>query len=756
MRFSLLPLAVLLICTSSARGGVPDTPFVAETHIAHILGDESKSADVRTITVDRNGGVWAGTLDGVYRRSTTTGCWEHPSTDTLNGPVLDLCTDNTGIVWIGAWNGLYRADESGIIKVPGIDAPVSALCDTDTGIAAAGPDGLWRVSDGLSAQEPLPCAQGVRALLPGDDGALWLATNNGLFFHGADSRLYQREEDILTPDVRGVARTPDGALWAAGVGGVTVFKDGERTMQFGTEDGLPTVYVQCLAAAPDGAIWVGTTQGVTRYTGHGWSLRHGRRWLLDDDVRDIAFDGDGTAWVATARGVSAIQRNVMTMEAKAAHYDRIARERHTREPFIVEACRLRTPGDVSTWEPMDDDNDGGYTAMYLVGESFRYAATKSEDARENARRAFETLELLQTVTGTPGFFARTVVPPDWKQVQDPGDSFTPEEWALFRLEDPRHKIVEKRWLPSACGQWLWKRDTSSDEATAHFFGYGYYYDLAADGPQKERVRALVARIMDYIIEGGYVLRDIDGTATRWGVWSPERLNEDPNWATERGINSVEILSFLKTAWHVTGDDKYEREYRRLLDEEGYAGNVRRAKTYERTWRTHIDDELLALAYPALLRYETDPERLALFRESMDRWYKGVRNDENPFFEFVYASLTGIPPRDAGIAFLRDAPLDLINWTMDNSKREDIGLVRSREVEPPQTSRLLPASERGVVRWDKNIWAAVQGDGGRTEWAPTFWLLPYWMGRYYGYIDAPGGAGGDEGHAMKHAEDESAP
>ena len=114
------------------------------------------------------------------------------------------------------------------------------------------------------------------------------------------------------------------------------------------------------------------------------------------------------------------------------------------------------------------------------------------------------------------------------------------------------------------------------------------------------------RIMDHIVDNGYVLIDIDGTHTRWGVWAPERLNHDPDWATERGINSVEILSYLKATAHITGDEKYEREYRRLLFEEHYAHNVRQAKTYIPGWRTHIDDELLALAYPALLAYENRP------------------------------------------------------------------------------------------------------------------------------------------------------
>jgi hypothetical protein len=50
----------------------------------------------------------------------------------------------------------------------------------------------------------------------------------------------------------------------------------------------------------------------------------------------------------------------------------------------------------------------------------------------------------------------------------------------------------------------------------------------------------VRRIVDHIIAGGYTLRDTDGQPTRWGVWSPERLNHDPDWRLDRGVNSLEI------------------------------------------------------------------------------------------------------------------------------------------------------------------------------------------------------------------------
>jgi len=188
--------------------------------------------------------------------------------------------------------------------------------------------------------------------------------------------------------------------------------------------------------------------------------------------------------------------------------------------------------------------------------------------------------------------------------------------------------------------------------------------------------------------------------------------------------------------HPTGDERYQREYLALLHEHGYADNVRKAKTYEPSWRTHIDDELLIMSYPALILYETDPVLLALYRESLERWYEGSRPEQNPLFDFFYGALTGKNPQpEISVFTLRDVPLDLINWTVDNAPREEVRLQRAPILEVIQTDRLLPPSERGTIRWDKNPWEPTQGDGGKTEWAPTFWLLPYWLGRYQGFIQA---------------------
>lgn len=739
-----IKLATLLFATTllttgvqaAENGAAPDTPFIQESHQAHPLATKEAN-DVRAVAVDSKDNVWAATKAGAYVLQKGATEWTAVMAEADSGPAFNLAAGADGTVWVGAWNGLYRGTAAGLNEVKGIDHPVSAVCATKDGVTALGPDGMWTVgANDTVTTSPLPCAKRIRNAMADPDGSLWFSTGMGLFHHApSGNTLYKSSEELLTSDVYSAAFTADGNLWIGGLGGVTVYRGGKRAGQFTPAEGLPNPYAQCVARGPGDVMWVGLTNGVARYDGKSWSLRAAPRWLVNNDVRGIAFDSAGTAWIATAGGVSAISRTNMTLAQKAQKYLDACLARHVREPGLVEKCLLKKPGDLTSWTPRDDDNDGQYTAMYLGMQSYRYAATKDPQARANAKSAFAALHFLQTVTDTPGFVSRSVIPTAWTAMNDRNEKFSDKERADRRVKDPRDKSVENHWRPSKDGKWWWKGDTSSDEITGHFYGYLMYYDLAADEAERKVVQEHVRRVMDYIIAGGYVLKDIDGTHTRWAVWAPELLNQDPDWQAERGINSVEILSYLKATYHITGDEKYQQEYLKLLHEHGYAENARRAKIYNLASRTHIDDELLALAFPALLMYEKDPELAKLYRESLDWWYKGIEKDESPYFNFLYAGLTGQkdPHFDQSLANLRDCPLDLIRWTMDNSQREDIRLVRAPEIEPLQTERMLPPSERGVIRWDENPWCAVRGENGQQESDGVYWMLPYWMGRYYGFI-----------------------
>lgn len=714
----------------------PDVPFLQEIHVGYPF-DQTGTVQITSVAVF-DGGVAVGTDAGLFILDAESGNYRRTAGDAA---VFDLDRASDGSLLISDINGLASLrDGRRTALISGEPVAVTAQREIDGTLhtVALGPGGLWRSTGDGFEQSELPSSQALREAVIDDQGRVWIATGMGLTQTSpSETRRYLHADEIHSSAVRGVAVADDGRVWAGSFGGISIYADTKPAQHLTPKDGLPTVYVQCLAAGPDGRMWVGTRHGVARFDGESWSCRYSRRWLLDDDVRDIAFDTDGTAWIATHAGVSAIRQRQMTLQEKAEYFHEISEARHVRPPGIEEKIVLQTAGDLSTWRPEDTDNDGGYTAMYVVMEAHRFAVTGDPEAKQRARRGFEALRFLEEVTGVPGFFARSVIPPDWDHMRDPNRTYSEKQKLISSVREPRYKPVEVRWRLTEDGKWRWKGDTSSDEVTSHFFAFHYYYDLVADDEEKRRVATLAKRIMDHIIEGGYVFRDVDGEHTRWGVWAPERLNHDPEWQAERGINSVEILSFLKATWHMTGEDRYQQEYLRLLNEQGFDDNVRRAKTFAVAWRTFIDDELLCQAWPALFKYETDPRLRALYRESLDHQFQGARDSRSPYYNYTCAMLLGDERRhDDSIAFLRDCPLDLINWTVDHRWREDIHRARYPVMEQESTSRLLPVSERSVVRWDKNQWMMVGGDGGRTEWSPTFWLLPYWMGRYYGFIAAP--------------------
>jgi hypothetical protein len=134
-------------------------------------------------------------------------------------------------------------------------------------------------------------------------------------------------------------------------------------------------------------------------------------------------------------------------------------------------------------------------------------------------------------------------------------------------------------------------------------------------------------------------------------------------------------------------------------------------------------------FPILLKYETDPKLHQFYTNLIEEWMKNQPSGENLINNLTYALATGkrVNTKQT-IDFLRDAPLDLVDWTIDHTLREDVKIVRSPILEEIQVAELPPASERATVRWDKNPWAAISGDPHQ-EREPVFWLWPYWMARY---------------------------
>nr|WP_295929147.1 regulator [uncultured Dyadobacter sp.] len=735
---ALLPL--LFACgdcktMESGQSFYQDQPFLQEYHEAYPIGTSLAAQDVRAVLPDRVGNVWAATGAGVFRKNNGTREWTSVITDEDNGPAFAIAMDSAGIVWLGTWNGLYKYQNGNVSKMEGPAGPVSALSIRANLVYAIGPNGFWLGNAGGFKAQHSTIARSVRDVVADEKDGLWIGTDVGLYHWtpGLTTHSY-KHDTLISAYVKGLAFDHEGKLWIGGLGGVTIQHEGKKAKELTVKNGIPSTYVTAVRMAPDSSMWVGTQTGVIRFRPDGSrSLLFSRRWLMDDQVNDIAFDKDGTAWIATPKGVSAIRNRRMTLAGKSDFFNDLLMKRHIRAPWIAGQAHLKVPGDTTSWEPEDDDNDGEFTGNYLAMESFRYAATKDPGARENARKAFGFLKFLQEVTGTNGFFARTIIPAEWTRMHDGNRTYTEREKADELVKEPRFKPVEVRWRKSADGKWLWKGDTSSDEMCGHMFGYYYYYTLAADAGEKKVIAAHVARIVDYLMQHNLNFTDIDGTHTRWSVWSPDQLNRDPEWLPDRNQNSMEMLAFLKLAYHMTGQPKYEKEYLRLIGQEHYLDNMKDVTRQNPAWFIYFDVVLQAYLYPILIHCEKDQERQKFYRKHLEEWFARRVADHNPLVNFIYnESLNQKVELENSIAFLKDTPLDLIDWPIDHSKREDISIIRTPVLEDQQVSELQPASIRLTVRWDKNPWT-VAGGNPEVEREPVFWLLPYWMGRYLGMI-----------------------
>jgi hypothetical protein len=609
--------------------------------------------------------IYAGAPQGVYRASLQQpDRWQKVA----DQPATRLIPDGAGgIVGVGG-RRLFHLDASGQTRT---------LYEADAeliGLQAAARGGYWtltqdallRVQDGKVVERlPAPTNRHLRWFHEDTRGRLYAYAEGEL-----ERRFYRWQEGewqlVPVKDNRGryyddfwLCAISDaiGHLWIGARTGL-ILSDGEgwylSREVYGEMPAQPVAelippygMIRCLAFAPNGDLWAGTPEGACRLRDGRWSYFWGRRWLSDNRVHAIAVDAQNRAWIAAERGVACIESRSMTLRQKADHYERLIALRHNRNGFVTN-CDWDDPNDPESWKIEASDNDGLWTALYCAAQVFQYAATKDPAARERARKSMHALLELERLTGIPGFPARSIV----------------------RKDEARYYRSTGEWHESPVDpNYTWKGDTSSDELDGHYFIWAVYYDLCADDAEKERIRGTVRRVTDHLMQNNWRLIDKDGKPTRWAIFNPEALNDDPLWEEERGLNALSILSHLKVAHHITGDAKYQQAYEQLIQKHHYLLNAVTQKMLPPYDINHSDDQLAFLCYYPFLLYETNPEYRRLWLMSLERSWQIERPERSPLFNFIYGALTGKPcDVEAAVQTLQEWPWDLRNWACRNSHR----------------------------------------------------------------------------------------
>ncbi len=699
---------------AGARGGqrVRDDVFLQE------VGRQVVTAEPLTAVALHGSEVFIGSGKGVMRLVGGTLVEDAA----MRAPVRRLVSAG-GDLWAVTALGLRRLDTTGWKAVG--DEAVSDVCEHRGAIVTAAGRKLRRVrGDVLEPIGDVEAKFDITRLVP-HQGSLYLHGAGRLTtyafgtFGGKDAYDFPADQtwdwgalpSPVTRDALGLG----GAIYIATDRGLGVLRGMSLTASRG-EDGLPFEDTTCLAAGFDGDLWIGTSRGAIRKTGGEFRYFAGRRWLPDERVQAMAI-GPRTAYIATDRGLGIIDHEPFTLAKKAAYYERHLEAWGQKRLGLVH--KLEWDDGLKEFVREAGDNDGGYTGYYLAAQSYRYAVTKDPAARREATNTFHALRWLERMTGIPGFPARSVWAKGERGHKSSGGSGGyPAEW---------HDTADAKFE--------WKGDTSSDELCSHFYAFDVFLQLAAQGEEVAQAKAHLARIATHLIDHRWQLVDTDGKPTRWGRWDPDYFLTDEG-RYDRGLQAVELLSFIKTAEVLTGGAKFSEAYQRLA-KLGYPAYTLRARTtFPADSILHFLDELGLWGWWNLIRHEQDPELRAFYRRGYERSREVVRVEHNPWFEFLHGALTGEGCETGpAVAHLRGWPLDLRIWSYQNSHRSDLR-TPAGYVAPKGGTKAFSPSETEPLRWDHWTMQADGGSGGNDVVEPASWLLAYWLGRHEGFISAP--------------------
>lgn len=360
-------------------------------------------------------------------------------------------------------------------------------------------------------------------------------------------------------------------------------------------------------------------------------------------------------------------------------------------------------GDTGIWE-----------GILLAAESFRYAATRSTDALENARRGVKSLHMLQAVHGTPGLLARHIAPESDSHIRD-----------------------RSHWHPAVSSMpgIIWRDDVSKDQYAGVIFGYGVAYDLLPDEEIRTQVRTDMTAIADFLIRNGYRLIDHDGKPTRYSGLNA-RIGPIPI-----GVQALISLAAIRVAHHVSGEPRFDAEYRRLARRR-WPQATRSAK-FQLFGRTNPNNDNMAfLSYHSLLQLETNAAIRRHYESSAARTWRHVGPEGNAFWTFIFLACGGrdeLALEEARLQ-LRLFPATKRRYEVDHRGRQDIeraffkgrgGVPRARYPLP------INLRARSSFDWKDSPYAlySAMGSDGHVEYAPVDYLVAYWMGRYYGFIGA---------------------
>lgn len=253
-----------------------DAPFVTYTQDMGLAGDY-----VRAVLAHSDGSIWVGTSQGISRIKDKIISSINISDNGNTPSVLSLTEAVDGSVWIGTYSdGLLHWQDGRIVQ-------------------------RYNRLNGLAANE-------VRAILVAEDGSLWVGTAQGLnHISTTGISLISTDEGLPVPFVIGLYQHTDKRLFVATGGGVAVvFTDGHvEQIPLAAYEGAEYAFGFAYDAE-SALLWMTSDRGLLAYNpDNGQMTSIGRdAGLPVDKLFQLVIDKQQNFWISSNRGVFRIAR----------------------------------------------------------------------------------------------------------------------------------------------------------------------------------------------------------------------------------------------------------------------------------------------------------------------------------------------------------------------------------------------------------------------------------------------------------------
>jgi hypothetical protein len=337
-----------------------------------------------------------------------------------------------------------------------------------------------------------------------------------------------------------------------------------------------------------------------------------------------------------------------------------------------------------------------WTGHYLAAEAFRYNVTGAADAMTNINNAISALDNLINVTGG-NVLSRCALPAN-----------SPHAASISNQESANG--IHNGTVFGA--PWIWVGNTSRDQYIGVFFGLTVTYDLVADQGVRNWCSYLITRLLQNLVDNLWNIVMPDGTISTTFLIRPDQQ-----------------LSLLLIGKHVNGA-AFEKQY-------------------------SAESNLISPAVPVPIGVDCANQTSSYFKFNLDYltsyslkrmgsgysefWYNAAYDElrnttashENAHFNMIDRAINGVNAnRDAETQSLLDA------WLL----RPRVDVYRDFTGQFPVCStneacQPLPVVDRVTTDflWQRDPFALSGGGQGDIETAGIDYILPYWMGRYYGVI-----------------------